>query len=65
LTREEIQEQLRRTHRVPFGLLNRLLRMVFASETPLGYWLPFPWGTSVLGVFRKPVDSPRNVERSQ
>jgi SAM-dependent methyltransferase len=65
LTREEIQEHLRRTHRVPFSLLNHLLYMVFASETPLGYWLPFPWGTSVLGVFRKPVDSSRNVERSQ
>jgi hypothetical protein len=30
------------------------LAAVFAAETPLGHFLRFPWGTSVLGVFRKP-----------
>lgn len=41
------------THQVPPALLNRPLTAVFAAETPLGHWVRFPWGTSVLGVFRK------------
>jgi SAM-dependent methyltransferase len=44
---------LERTHRTPPEPLNSILRFVFSCETPLGWWLPFPWGTSILGVFRK------------
>lgn len=44
---------LARTHRVPAAPVNALLHGVFACETPLGLHIPFPWGTSVLGVFRK------------
>jgi SAM-dependent methyltransferase len=43
------------THRLPPRPINWLLRAIFAAETPLGLWLPFPWGTSVLGVFQKPA----------
>ena len=45
---------LERTHRVPVPPLNALMKLIFHLETPLGLWLPFPWGTSILGVFRKP-----------
>jgi SAM-dependent methyltransferase len=41
-------------HKVPSAPLNLALTAVFAAETPLGYRLRFPWGTSILGVFRKP-----------
>jgi hypothetical protein len=44
---------MHKTHRVPSALLNLPLTAIFAAETPLGHWLRFPWGTSVLGVFRK------------
>lgn len=54
MTPDEIREHLRRTHRVPLGPLNLALRLVFSLETPLGHWVRFPWGTSILGVFRKP-----------
>jgi hypothetical protein len=54
LSQEQIREHGYRTHRTPPMLLNRLLQWIFALETPLGYWIPFPWGTSVLGLFRKP-----------
>jgi SAM-dependent methyltransferase len=57
LTREEVQEYLKRTHRIPPAWANQVLASIFAAETPLGHWLPFPWGTSVLGVFRKPLNS--------
>ena len=50
--RAELQ---RRTHAVPPAPLNSLLTAVFALETPLGLMLPFPFGTSVLGIFRKPA----------
>jgi SAM-dependent methyltransferase len=54
LTREETRDLLRKTHRVPAWPVNLLLGSVFAAETPLGHWLRFPWGTSILGIFEKP-----------
>ena len=53
MSKEEIQEQMRRAHRIPVAPINQALRLIFSLETPLGLWLPFPWGTSVLGVFRR------------
>lgn len=53
MTPEEVQALLKRTHRVPAKPLNELLKFVFGLETPLGLRLPFPWGTSILGVFQK------------
>lgn len=41
-------------HEVPAQPLNAMLSAIFAAETPLGHWLRFPWGTSILGVFQKP-----------
>ena len=55
MTPEQVQTLLARTHRVPISPLNGLLKFIFALETPLGLWLPFPWGTSILGVFQKRV----------
>jgi len=54
MTREEKVERLRRTHRVPGPLVNGSLGAIFAMETPLGVKMPFPWGTSVLAILRKP-----------
>jgi 2-polyprenyl-3-methyl-5-hydroxy-6-metoxy-1,4-benzoquinol methylase len=54
MSRDQIREFLARTHRVPSKPVNVLLRLIFSMETPLGLWLPFPWGTSVLGIFQKP-----------
>lgn len=51
---ERVRTILARTHRVPIAPINGLLSLIFGSETPLGLWLGFPWGTSVLGVFAKP-----------
>jgi 2-polyprenyl-3-methyl-5-hydroxy-6-metoxy-1,4-benzoquinol methylase len=45
---------LERTHRVPVPPLNTLMKLIFDLETPLGLRIPFPWGTSILGVFQKP-----------
>jgi 2-polyprenyl-3-methyl-5-hydroxy-6-metoxy-1,4-benzoquinol methylase len=58
-SRAEIKEFLARTHRIPSKPVNALLKWIFALETPLGLWLPFPWGTSVLGIFQKPMQTPR------
>jgi SAM-dependent methyltransferase len=54
MSKAEIYELARRTHRVPSAPVNRLLQFVFSLETPLGLRLPFPWGTSLLGIFQKP-----------
>lgn len=45
---------MEKTHQVPSAPVNQALTAVFAAETPLGHWLRFPRGTSLLGVFRKP-----------
>jgi len=54
MNKNEAFALLERTHRVPVAPLNALLKLIFDLETPLGLWLPFPWGTSLLGVFQKP-----------
>ncbi|HLW70001.1 MAG TPA: class I SAM-dependent methyltransferase [Candidatus Binataceae bacterium] len=60
MTLKQIDEYKRKaTHQLPPRPVNDLLKAVFAAETPLGHWLPFPWGTSVLGVFRKPLQTSR------
>ena len=54
MNESEMFALLERTHRVPAPPLNALMKFIFDLETPLGLWLPFPWGTSILGVFQKP-----------
>jgi 2-polyprenyl-3-methyl-5-hydroxy-6-metoxy-1,4-benzoquinol methylase len=51
---EDIRQFVERSARIPAAPVNSLLAAVFAAETPLGAWLPFPWGTSVLAVLRRP-----------
>jgi 2-polyprenyl-3-methyl-5-hydroxy-6-metoxy-1,4-benzoquinol methylase len=51
---EDAWELMEKTHRVPARPINALLRLVASCETPLGHVLPFPWGTSILAVLRKP-----------
>ena len=50
-----------RMHRVPTNPLNWVLGRVFASETPLGHWFRFPWGTSLLAVLRRCCPRRRTV----
>jgi 2-polyprenyl-3-methyl-5-hydroxy-6-metoxy-1,4-benzoquinol methylase len=59
MSRDEIREFMARTHRIPSKPVNALLRWIFSMETPLGLWLPFPWGTSALAIFQKPMQSSR------
>lgn len=54
MEKDEILALLERTHRVPVAAANTLMNVIFGLETPLGLRLPFPWGTSILGVFQKP-----------
>lgn len=53
MTSDEVWEHLRRSHRTPAAPVNTLLSWVFGAETPLGHLVPFPWGTSILGVFER------------
>lgn len=55
LSDEEKRKLSTRAHAVPSGPVNTALATVFAAETPIGHWLPFPWGTSILGIFQKPA----------
>jgi SAM-dependent methyltransferase len=53
MSQAEIAELLARTHCVPSPVVNSICAMIFAAETPLGLLVPFPWGTSILGIYRK------------
>ena len=53
LSREQLQVEANCAHHVPAAPVNGLLKFIFELETPLGLKLPFPWGTSILGVFQK------------
>lgn len=55
MTDAQKMELMHKTHQVPSAVLNGPLTAIFAAETPLGHWLRFPWGTSVLGIYRKPI----------
>jgi len=41
-------------HAIPAMPINTILSAIFLAETPVGHWMRFSWGTSILGVFRKP-----------
>jgi SAM-dependent methyltransferase len=64
LSPEEVRQLLDRSHRIPAAPLNGALTLMFSAETPLGWYFPFPWGTSILGVFRRPLDVPSRVGES-
>jgi SAM-dependent methyltransferase len=53
LSEEEKIELIIKQHQVPPNIVNSALSWVFGLESSLGYAVPFPWGTSILGVFRK------------
>jgi SAM-dependent methyltransferase len=55
LTDEQRRELAVRMHEVPSPPINGLLATVFGLESPLGHAIPFPWGTSLLAVLRKPL----------
>ncbi|VVT29549.1 methyltransferase domain-containing protein [Hoeflea sp. EC-HK425] len=54
LSAEDKLEIQNKMSRIPHPIVNTLLSAVFSAETPIGHHLAFPWGTSLLGIFRKP-----------
>jgi SAM-dependent methyltransferase len=54
-TREDLHRMAERAHRIPSPPLNNLLTAVFGAETPAGLHVRFPWGTSALAIFRRPL----------
>lgn len=55
LTDEARWALVEKTHAVPAPAVNGVLSGLFSLETPLSNVLRFPWGTSLLGVFRRPA----------
>ena len=53
LNEQEKKALVLKQHQIPAKPINAALSAIFAAETPMGHWLQFPWGTSVLGVFQK------------
>jgi len=54
MSHAELAAETFQRHQTPQTPWNELLTLIFCLETPLGHRLRFPWGTSLLGVFRKP-----------
>ncbi|MGD9781910.1 MAG: class I SAM-dependent methyltransferase [Kiritimatiellia bacterium] len=57
-TPEQVREHAWRSHRIPSRPVNGLLSGIFALEGALVNAIRFPWGTSILAVFRKPTENP-------
>jgi len=55
LDKQRSEELFKREHSMPNRIINNLLAGIFLAETGIGHRIHFPWGTSALGVFRKPV----------
>jgi SAM-dependent methyltransferase len=49
----DVDALVKKAHRVPAAPVNAALSAILAAETTLGHYLPFPWGTSVVGVFQR------------
>ena len=56
LTDAELDAAIIKEHQPPNKFLNRILTAIFSAESPLGHFIHFPWGTSVLGIFEKPTN---------
>jgi SAM-dependent methyltransferase len=65
MTELQRRELYLKTHRLPPKLLNECLAGIFCFETPIGHKLSFPWGTSVLGVFQKPLSRRNQFENTR
>jgi SAM-dependent methyltransferase len=50
---EKKKQIVENQHKIPPTIINNVLATAFVSETPVGHWVPFPWGTSVLAVLRR------------
>lgn len=53
MSKDDQDELMKKSHRVPNIILNLGLTGIFFLETLLGRWVRFPWGTSILTVLRK------------
>lgn len=53
LNEQEKKALVLKQHQIPAKPINAALSAIFSAETPMGHWLRFPWGASVLGVFQK------------
>ena len=54
MTEEQRRLLVSRMHHTPPSLVNAFLAAIFGCETPLGHFLRFPWGTSLMAVLQKP-----------
>lgn len=52
-TVEQLHNHLARTHRIPAQPINAILTKVFSIEAVMVNRISFPWGTSILAVFRR------------
>lgn len=53
LTEAELEAAIIKEHQVPNRFINYILAKIFSAESPIGHYINFPWGTSVLGIFEK------------
>jgi len=53
LSTEQKKDLVLKQHQIPSKPVNSILSAIFNGESPLGHWVRFPWGTSILGVFQK------------
>lgn len=53
MTDEAVQKLIEKSHRIPSPPLNAFLKSIFSLEAFTGINFDFPWGTSIVGVFRK------------
>ncbi len=54
LSGDALRVAMEHEHRIPISPVNFILSKIFSAESLFGHRIRFPWGTSVLGVFKKP-----------
>ena len=52
-TPKQLQDHLARTHSIPAKSINELFAKIFSLEATMVEFINFPWGTSILAVFKR------------
>ena len=52
-TTEQLMNHLKQTHSIPARPVNGLLTKLFSIEAAMINFVNFPWGTSILSVFKR------------
>jgi hypothetical protein len=53
ISKRNLKKRIKKQYLKNMSWINKVCKIIFHLETPIGHVLSFPWGTSVLAVYKK------------